>query len=64
MTRPEWISFLFVASQKTLPLSLAAILSMGLQTRHIAPAIAFCVVFHYAQILADSLLGSKLAQSK
>lgn len=58
LQRPERISLAIVGGQKTLPFSLALLgsLSVGNEAEHlIALAIAFCVIFHFCQILIDSI---------
>jgi sodium/bile acid cotransporter 7 len=50
-------ALIFVASQKTLPVSLAVLAGMGDDTGN---AVIACLMFHFFQLFADSLLASYL----
>ncbi|MEJ1383926.1 MAG: bile acid:sodium symporter [Candidatus Sedimenticola sp. (ex Thyasira tokunagai)] len=57
--RTEWLALLFTASQKTLPLAIAALTALDRST---GPALVACILFHFVQLFQDSLLASKLRQ--
>jgi predicted Na+-dependent transporter len=66
LPRADKISLNFVASQKTLPLALLLLMAYGPAPLAQNPgpaglAVVFCLVFHFTQITADSLLASRLA---
>ena len=54
----EWLALLFTASQKTLPIALGVLAMIG-QT--VGAAIVACIVFHFLQLLVDSMIASRLA---
>ena len=53
-------ALLFVASQKTLPVSLAVLTGLHQDTGN---AIIVCLLFHFIQLLIDSALASRLRAS-
>lgn len=53
-------ALIFVASQKTFPISLAVLAGIGGNTGN---AVIVCLVFHFFQLFADSLLASLLRKS-
>ncbi|MES9858126.1 MAG: bile acid:sodium symporter [Sedimenticola sp.] len=55
--RAEWLALLFTSSQKTLPLAIAALAALDRST---GPALVACILFHFVQLLEDSLLAAKL----
>jgi predicted Na+-dependent transporter len=56
---------LFVAAQKTLPVALTILVLLGDQVPGVAAELAIatiaCVVWHFTQLLADSLLADRIA---
>ncbi|MCI5142397.1 MAG: bile acid:sodium symporter [Candidatus Electrothrix sp. ATG1] len=50
-------ALLFVASQKTLPVSLAVLASLRQETGN---AVIVCLLFHFVQLFGDSILASRL----
>ncbi|WP_339138550.1 MAG: bile acid:sodium symporter [Candidatus Electrothrix sp. GW3-4] len=50
-------ALLFVASQKTLPVSLAVLAGLHQDTGN---AVVVCLLFHFSQLLIDSVLASRL----
>ncbi|MCI5209529.1 MAG: bile acid:sodium symporter [Candidatus Electrothrix sp. ATG2] len=50
-------ALLFVASQKTLPVSLAVLAGLRQDTGN---AVIVCLLFHFVQLFADSILASRL----
>ena len=50
-------ALLFVASQKTLPIALSILISLDYS---VTSALAVCVLFHFIQLLIDSLLAAKV----
>ena len=55
---PENKALLFVASQKTLPISISILAALGDKT---ALALLTCIVFHFWQLLVDSIISAKMA---
>lgn len=58
--RPDfghWVALLFTASQKTLPVAIGVLASLDFP---IAIAVLASVLFHFLQLLADSLLASRI----
>ncbi len=53
-------ALIFVASQKTFPISLAVLAGIGGSAGN---AVIVCLIFHFFQLLADSLLASFLRRS-
>ena len=63
LDRASIITLAMVASQKTLPLallSLSAFPPAGFSGKTAAQAVAFCVIFHFSQIVFDSLISIRL----
>lgn len=58
LRRADHIPLIFVASQKTLPLSLSVLASLG---GGIGPAVVACVIYHFIQLFMDSTLASWLS---
>ncbi|MCI5168446.1 MAG: hypothetical protein D3903_20735 [Candidatus Electrothrix sp. GM3_4] len=54
-------ALLFVASQKTLPISLAVLAGLHQDTGN---AVIVCLLFHFVQLLVDSMLASRFRQEK
>ena len=50
-------ALLFVASQKTLPVSLAVLAGLHQETGN---AVIVCLLFHFVQLFGDSILASRL----
>ena len=48
----EWLALLFTASQKTLPIALGL---LALMQRSVGAAMVACIVFHFLQLLMDSM---------
>jgi solute carrier family 10 (sodium/bile acid cotransporter), member 7 len=57
--REEWLALLFTASQKTLPVAVGA---LTLLHQPAGLALVACILFHFIQLFADSLLASRLAR--
>lgn len=57
LARPERKALILVASQKTFPVSLAVLTGLGQGTGN---AVIVCLMFHFFQLLNDSLLASYL----
>jgi len=55
----EWLALLFTASQKTLPIALGV---LALIDRAIGVAIVACIIFHFLQLLVDSMIASRMAR--
>jgi sodium/bile acid cotransporter 7 len=55
---PENKALLFVASQKTLPISISVLAALGGET---ALALLTCMIFHFGQLLVDSIISAKMA---
>ncbi len=55
LTVPDGKALVFVCSQKTLPLALAVLASLGADT--LAPVI--CLLLHFIQLIIDSILGAR-----
>lgn len=53
----EWLALLFTASQKTLPLAIAALTALDHST---GLALVACILFHFTQLFIDSLLANHL----
>lgn len=51
-------ALLFVASQKTLPIAISVLAELGDNT---AIALLTCMVFHFGQLLVDSIISAKIA---
>jgi solute carrier family 10 (sodium/bile acid cotransporter), member 7 len=49
----------FVASQKTLPVAISVLAILGDKT---APALLTCLLFHFGQLLIDSVISAKMAK--
>ena len=58
--REEWLALLFTASQKTLPVAVGV---LTLLHQPAGLALVVCILFHFIQLFADSLLASRLARS-
>ncbi|MCI5131738.1 MAG: bile acid:sodium symporter, partial [Candidatus Electrothrix sp. EH2] len=54
-------ALLFVASQKTLPVSLAVLAGLHQDTGN---AVIVCLLFHFTQLLIDSMLAARLYRQK
>lgn len=54
-------TLLFVASQKTLPVSLAVLAGLHQETGN---AVIVCLLFHFIQLLIDSILAARLGRKK
>ena len=55
----EWLALLFTASQKTLPIALGVLVLMD-QT--IGAAMVVCIIFHFLQLLIDSMIASRMGR--
>lgn len=53
-------ALIFVASQKTLPIAISVLAALGDNT---ALAVLTCMVFHFGQLLLDSLISAKIADN-
>lgn len=60
LKNPENKALFFVASQKTLPIAISVLAVLGDKT---APALLTCLVFHFGQLLIDSLISAKIANT-
>jgi len=58
--RGEWIALLFTASQKTLPVAIGVLAALD---QPIGVALVACILFHFMQLLVDSMLATRLAKS-
>ncbi|WP_428604975.1 bile acid:sodium symporter [Sedimenticola sp.] len=58
--REEWIALLFTASQKTLPVAVGVLAALN---QPIGVALVACILFHFLQLLIDSMLAVRLAKS-
>jgi sodium/bile acid cotransporter 7 len=56
----EWLALLFTASQKTLPIALGV---LALIDQAVGVAIVCCIIFHFLQLLIDSMIASRMARS-
>ncbi len=50
-------ALIFTASQKTLPIAISILAALG---DKVAPALLTCLLFHFGQLLIDSLLAAKM----
>ncbi|MCI5188382.1 MAG: bile acid:sodium symporter [Candidatus Electrothrix sp. AS4_5] len=57
LTLEDSKALLFVASQKTLPVSLAVLAGLGQDTGN---AVIVCLLFHFTQLFIDSVVASRL----
>lgn len=58
--RGEWLALLFTASQKTLPVAVGVLAALN---QPIGVALVACILFHFLQLLVDSMLAAKLARA-
>ncbi|AKH19831.1 bile acid:sodium symporter [Sedimenticola thiotaurini] len=58
--RAEWLALLFTASQKTLPVAIGILAALN---QPIGVALVACILFHFMQLLVDSLLAARLVRS-
>ncbi|PLX62375.1 bile acid:sodium symporter [Sedimenticola selenatireducens] len=58
--RGEWIALLFTASQKTLPVAVGVLAALN---QPIGVALVACILFHFMQLLVDSMLAARLART-
>lgn len=58
--RGEWIALLFTASQKTLPVAVGVLAALD---QPIGVALVACILFHFLQLLVDSMLAARLARA-
>lgn len=57
---PERKALIFTGSQKTLPLSISVIAALG---ERFEEAMIVCVIFHFGQVMLDSLLASRCRET-
>lgn len=57
MERPDWLALLFPASQKTLPVAVGVLVALE---QPAGVALVASILFHFIQLIADSLLASRL----
>jgi solute carrier family 10 (sodium/bile acid cotransporter), member 7 len=57
LARPANKALIFTASQKTLPIAIGVLAVLGDQ---VAPALLTCLLFHFGQLLIDSILAAKM----
>jgi len=57
--REEWLALLFTASQKTLPVAVGVLTFLH---QPAGLALVACILFHFMQLFADSLLASRFAR--
>ena len=55
----EWLALLFTASQKTLPIAVGV---LALLDQAVGVAIVACIIFHFMQLLIDSVIASRMAR--
>lgn len=55
--RAEWLALLFTASQKTLPVAVGV---LSLLHQPAGLALVACILFHFIQLLVDSVIASRL----
>lgn len=58
--RGEWIALLFTASQKTLPVAIGVLAALN---QPIGVALVVCILFHFMQLLVDSMLAARLTRT-
>jgi len=58
--RGEWIALLFTASQKTLPVTVGVLAALD---QPIGVALVACILFHFMQLLVDSMLAARLVRT-
>lgn len=58
--RGEWIALLFTASQKTLPVAIGVLAALN---QPIGVALVACILFHFMQLLVDSMLATRLVRT-
>lgn len=58
--RGEWIALLFTASQKTLPVAIGVLAALN---QPIGVALVACILFHFMQLLVDSMLAARLTRA-
>jgi len=59
LPKPDRKALLFVASQKTLPISIAVLANLGQDSGN---AVIVCLIFHFFQLMLDSLLAVIMAK--
>ncbi len=57
--RQEWLALLFTASQKTLPVAIGILAALN---QPIGVALVACILFHFMQLLVDSILAARLVK--
>lgn len=57
--REEWLALLFTASQKTLPVAVGVLAALN---QPIGLALVACVLFHFLQLIVDSILAARLGR--
>lgn len=57
--REEWLALLFTASQKTLPVAVGVLTLLHQPT---GLALVACILFHFMQLFADSIIASRFAR--
>ena len=57
--RGEWLALIFTASQKTLPIALGV---LAVMQEAVGTAMVACIVFHFLQLLIDSMIASGMAR--
>ena len=55
----EWLALLFTASQKTLPIAIGV---LAMLDQAVGVAIVAGIIFHFVQLLIDSMIASRMAQ--
>ncbi len=61
MPRGEWLALLFTASQKTLPVAVGVLVALE---RPAGLALVACILFHFVQLIGDSMLAGRFARSR
>lgn len=61
MPREEALALLFTASQKTLPVALGV---LAVMKQLVGLAMVACIIFHFQQLLLDSMIASRMAASR